>query len=92
MVVTAIGEETEMGKVARWFKVQKPNKPLSNESWKISVKTGYWYSDFIHSHFAIQAVRIFLGDSQDYTVPLVNAFMFAVAVAVAAIPEASNPS
>ena len=41
----------------------------------------------------VQVARLFLGDgSGDMTADLVNAFMFAVAVAVAAIPEALNRS
>ncbi|MGX7196201.1 cation-translocating P-type ATPase [Enterococcus olivae] len=89
MVVTAIGEETEMGKVAQLIQsAEAKQTPLQRKLEDFSKKLGIGILILSILIFAIQAVRIFLGDSQDYTVPLVNAFMFAVAVAVAAIPEA----
>ena len=89
MVVTAIGEDTEMGKVAQLIQsAEAKQTPLQRKLEDFSKKLGIGILILSILIFAIQAVRIFLGDSQDYTVPLVNAFMFAVAVAVAAIPEA----
>lgn len=89
MVVTAIGEDTEMGKVAQLIQsAEAKQTPLQRKLEDFSKKLGIGILILSILIFAIQAVRIFLGNPQDYTVPLVNAFMFAVAVAVAAIPEA----
>ena len=89
MVVTAIGEDTEMGKVAQLIQsAEAKQTPLQRKLEDFSKKLGIGILILSILIFAIQTVRIFSGDSQDYTVPLVNAFMFAVAVAVAAIPEA----
>lgn len=89
MVVTAIGEDTEMGKVAQLIQsAEAKQTPLQRKLEDLSKKLGIGILLLSILIFGIQAIRIFLGDPQDYTVPLVNAFMFAVAVAVAAIPEA----
>ena len=89
MVVTAIGEDTEMGKVAQLIQsAEAKQTPLQRKLEDFSKKLGIGILILSILIFAIRAVRIFLGNPQDYTVPLVNAFMFAVAVAVAAIPEA----
>lgn len=89
MVVTAIGEDTEMGKVAQLIQsAEAKETPLQRKLEDFSKKLGIGILLLSILIFGIQAIRIFLGNPQDYTVPLVNAFMFAVAVAVAAIPEA----
>lgn len=89
MVVTAIGEDTEMGKVAQLIQsAEAKQTPLQRKLEDFSKKLGIGILLLSILIFGIQAIRIFLGNPQDYTVPLVNAFMFAVAVAVAAIPEA----
>lgn len=89
MVVTAIGEDTEMGKVAQLIQSSEVKQtPLQRKLEDFSKKLGIGILLLSILIFGIQAIRIFLGNPQDYTVPLVNAFMFAVAVAVAAIPEA----
>lgn len=89
MVVTAIGEDTEMGKVAQLIQsAEAKQTPLQRKLEDFSKKLGIGIFLLSILIFGIQAIRIFLGNPQDYTVPLVNAFMFAVAVAVAAIPEA----
>lgn len=89
MVVTAIGEDTEMGKVAQLIQSASAKQtPLQRKLDDFSKKLGIAILLLSVLIFGIQAVRIFLGGPDDLTVPLVNAFMFAVAVAVAAIPEA----
>lgn len=89
MVVTAIGEDTEMGKIAQLIQsAEAKQTPLQRKLEDFSKKLGIGILLLSILIFGIQGIRIFLGDPQDYTVPLVNAFMFAVAVAVAAIPEA----
>ncbi|MER2064261.1 MAG: HAD-IC family P-type ATPase, partial [Alkalibacterium sp.] len=89
MVVTSTGEETEMGKVAELVQSASAKQtPLQRKLAQFSKKLGVAILLLSILIFGIQAARIFLGDTQDVTVPLLNAFMFAAAVAVAAIPEA----
>ncbi|SFC54315.1 plasma-membrane calcium-translocating P-type ATPase [Alkalibacterium subtropicum] len=89
MVVTSTGEETEMGKVAELVQSASAKQtPLQRRLADFSKKLGVAILLLSILIFGIQAARIFLGDTQDVTVPLLNAFMFAAAVAVAAIPEA----
>lgn len=88
-VVTAIGESTEMGKVAQLIQgASHKQTPLQRKLEHFSKKLGWAILLLSILIFAIQAGRIFLGNAEDITVPLLDAFMFAVAVAVAAIPEA----
>lgn len=89
LVVTEIGESTEMGKVAQLIQgASHKQTPLQRKLEHFSKKLGWAILLLSVLIFAIQAGRIFLGNTEDMTVPLLNAFMFAVAVAVAAIPEA----
>ncbi|GEK90517.1 cation-translocating P-type ATPase [Alkalibacterium kapii] len=89
MVVTSTGEKTEMGKVAELVQnASAKQTPLQRKLADFSKKLGIAILLLSVLIFGIQAARIFLGGMEDVTVPLLNAFMFAVAVAVAAIPEA----
>ncbi|MFO8069368.1 MAG: cation-translocating P-type ATPase [Alkalibacterium sp.] len=89
MVVTSVGEDTEMGKVAEMLQnVAAKQTPLQRKLEHFSKKLGIAILLLSVLIFGIQAARIFLGDTQDVAIPLLNAFMFAAAVAVAAIPEA----
>ncbi|MGO1356004.1 cation-translocating P-type ATPase [Alkalibacterium gilvum] len=89
MVVTSTGEKTEMGKVAELVQnASAKQTPLQRKLAQFSKKLGIAILLLSVLIFGIQAARIFLGGMEDVTVPLLNAFMFAVAVAVAAIPEA----
>ena len=89
MVVTSTGEKTEMGKVAELVQnASAKQTPLQRQLAQFSKKLGIFILLLSVVIFGIQAARILLGDAQDVTVPLLNAFMFAAAVAVAAIPEA----
>lgn len=88
-LTTATGEDTEMGKVARLIQSASTKQtPLQKKLEDFSKKLGWAILLLSIIIFSIQAGRIFLGNTDDMTVPLINAFMFAVAVAVAAIPEA----
>lgn len=88
-VVTGIGSETEMGKVAKLIQnATSKQTPLQRKLEVFSKKLGFVILGLSILIFGIQAARIFLGGTQDIQIPLLNAFMFAVAVAVAAIPEA----
>lgn len=89
LLVTEIGETTEMGKVAQLIQgASHKQTPLQRKLEHFSKKLGWAILLLSVLIFAIQAGRIFLGNTEDVTVPFLNAFMFAVAVAVAAIPEA----
>jgi len=89
MAVTEIGEDTEMGKVAQLIQSASAKQtPLQRKLEAFSKKLGLGILILSILIFAVQAVRIFLGNPDDIYVPLLNAFMFAIAVAVAAIPEA----
>ncbi|MFC6463743.1 cation-translocating P-type ATPase [Marinilactibacillus sp. GCM10026970] len=88
-VVTGIGSETEMGKVAKLIQnATSKQTPLQRKLEVFSKKLGFVILGLSILIFGIQAARIFLGGTEDIQIPLLNAFMFAVAVAVAAIPEA----
>ncbi|MCC5896166.1 MAG: calcium-translocating P-type ATPase, PMCA-type [Alkalibacterium sp.] len=89
LIVTEIGQSTEMGKVAQLIQSASAKQtPLQRKLEHFSKKLGWAILLLSVLIFGIQAARIFLGNTEDMTVPLLNAFMFAVAVAVAAIPEA----
>lgn len=88
-VVTGTGNKTEMGKVASLIDdASTKQTPLQRKLDSFSKKLGIGILLLSVLIFAIQAARIFFGDAADPQVELLNAFMFAVAVAVAAIPEA----
>lgn len=88
-VVTGTGNNTEMGKVASLIDdASSKQTPLQKKLDVFSKKLGIGILLLSILIFAIQAARIFFGDVTDVQTELLNAFMFAVAVAVAAIPEA----
>lgn len=88
-VVTGTGNKTEMGKVASLIDdASTKQTPLQRKLDSFSKKLGIGILLLSVLIFAIQAARIFFGEAADPQVELLNAFMFAVAVAVAAIPEA----
>lgn len=88
-VVTATGNDTEMGKVADLIhSAGAKQTPLQRKLEDFSKKLGIFILLLSVLIFGIQAVRILFGESQAVQTQLLDAFMFAVAVAVAAIPEA----
>ncbi|SFP98270.1 plasma-membrane calcium-translocating P-type ATPase [Desemzia incerta] len=88
-VVTGTGNNTEMGKVASLIDdASTKQTPLQKKLDSFSKKLGVGILLLSILIFGIQAARIFFGDVADVQTELLNAFMFAVAVAVAAIPEA----
>lgn len=89
VLITGTAENTEIGKVANLLdNAMAKQTPLQRKLDNFSKKLGVGILILSVVIFAIQAIRIFLGDSQDFSNQMVDAFMFAVAVAVAAIPEA----
>lgn len=89
-VVTETGKTTEIGKIANLLNTaEQKQTPLQRKLDAFSRKLGFWILILSGVIFLVQALRIWLGDGPvDVTTELLNALMFAVAVAVAAIPEA----
>lgn len=88
--VTATGSQTEIGQVANLLESTTESKtPLQRGLDSFSKKLSLAILVLSIIILGIQLARIFLGDaSTNLTQDIINAFMFAVAVAVAAIPEA----
>ena len=89
-IVTAIAEATEIGKIATLLETaEEKQTPLQQKLEKFSKQLGIAILILSVAIFVIQALRIFMaGADANFDVKILNAFMFAVAVAVAAIPEA----
>ncbi|MBO0488196.1 cation-translocating P-type ATPase [Vagococcus fluvialis] len=89
-IVTATGNDTEIGQVAGLLESTSEQKtPLQRGLDLFSKKLSLWILVLSIVILAVQVARIFIsGGSTDLTTDILNAFMFAVAVAVAAIPEA----
>lgn len=89
-VVTGTAEQTEIGKIADMLSTaEQKQTPLQLKLNSFSKKLGIGILILCLLIFAVQAARIWLGDSNvDTTTALLNALMFSVAIAVAAIPEA----
>jgi P-type Ca2+ transporter type 2C len=90
-VVTGTAEKTEVGKIANLISTaQQKETPLQRKLNDFSKKLGIGVLLLCVVIFAVQAVRIWFGDNAegDTTTALLNALMFSVAIAVAAIPEA----
>lgn len=89
-IVTAIGSQTEIGQVAGLLENTSEQKtPLQKGLDRFSKKLSLAILALSIVILGVQIARLFLdGGSGDMGQDLLNAFMFAVAVAVAAIPEA----
>ncbi|MBO1304657.1 cation-translocating P-type ATPase [Enterococcus sp. 669A] len=89
-VVTATGNNTAIGEVAGLLETTVEQKtPLQRGLDRFSKKLSLAILGLSLVILGVQVARIFMGGgSGDMTADLVNAFMFAIAVAVAAIPEA----
>ncbi|CAM4008512.1 cation-translocating P-type ATPase [Mesobacillus zeae] len=89
-VVTGTAEETEVGKIAHMISTaEQKETPLQRKLNDFSKKLGIGILLLCIAIFAVQAARIWLGgDDGDTTTALLEALMFSVAIAVAAIPEA----
>lgn len=88
-LVTNTGTTTEIGKVADLLNNATASAtPLQRNLDRFSKKLGIAILILSVIIFGIQTARIFIEGSSDIWPSVINAFMFAVAVAVAAIPEA----
>lgn len=90
LVVTGTALSTEIGKIAELIEsAEAKQTPLQRKLEKFSKQLGVAIILLSVIIFAIQAGRVWLSnDAVDTTEAILNALMFAVAVAVAAIPEA----
>ena len=87
-LVTATGKQAEIGKIAELIEsAGERQTPLQRRLEQFSKKLGLWILALCVLIFAIQLFRVWTagGDLQH---GMLNAFLFAVAIAVAAIPEA----
>ena len=88
-LVTSTGSETEIGQVAGLLESTTEQKtPLQRGLDRFSKKLSIAILVLSLVILGVQLLQVFLDGSTDMTQDIVNAFMFAVAVAVAAIPEA----
>ena len=88
-LVTATGSGTEIGQVAGLLESTTEQKtPLQRGLDLFSKKLSLAILILSLVILGVQLMRVFLDGSADVTQDIMNAFMFAVAVAVAAIPEA----
>ena len=90
MVITGTALQTEIGKIAELIEnAEAKETPLQRKLESFSKKLGFFILGLSILIFAIEAGRVWLTEGTENIGPsLVNALMFAVAVAVAAIPEA----
>ncbi len=89
-VVTKTGKDTEIGKIANMLNTaEQKQTPLQRKLDAFSKKLGIGIILLSIGIFIVQAARIwFGGQPADLTEELLEALVFAVAVAVAAVPEA----
>ncbi|MGF6352381.1 Ca2+-transporting ATPase [Paenibacillus sp. 4624] len=90
IVITGTALKTEIGKIAELIdNAEAKETPLQRKLESFSKKLGFFILGLSILIFAIEAGRVWLTEGSENIGPsLVNALMFAVAVAVAAIPEA----
>lgn len=88
-LVSKTGKDTEIGQVADLLEnATNAATPLQRNLDKFSQKLGLAILGLSILIFVIQIARIFIEGDPNILPSVMNAFMFAVAVAVAAIPEA----
>ena len=89
-VVTAIAEQTEIGKIAQMLETAEAKQtPLQQKLEKFGKQLGWVILALCALIFAVQILRLFTtNQTADMQKAILDSFMFAVAVAVAAIPEA----
>lgn len=89
-VVTAIAEQTEIGKIAQMLETAEAKQtPLQQKLEKFGKQLGWAILALCALIFAVQILRLFTtNQTADMQKAILDSFMFAVAVAVAAIPEA----
>ncbi|MCT0078409.1 cation-translocating P-type ATPase [Lactococcus lactis] len=89
-LVTAIAEQTEIGKIAQMLETAEAKQtPLQQKLEKFGKQLGWAILALCALIFAVQILRLFTtNQTANMQKAVLDSFMFAVAVAVAAIPEA----
>ncbi|TRW76650.1 cation-translocating P-type ATPase [Lactococcus lactis] len=89
-LVTAIAEQTEIGKIAQMLETAEAKQtPLQQKLEKFGKQLGWAILALCALIFAVQILRLFTtNQTADMQKAVLDSFMFAVAVAIAAIPEA----
>ena len=88
VLVTAIGREAEIGKIAVLLEsAEERQTPLQRRLEHFSKRLGLWILGLCILIFLVEAVRTVQAGG-DLQAGILSALMFAIAVAVAAIPEA----
>ena len=89
-LVTAIAEQTEIGKIAQMLETAEAKQtPLQQKLEKFGKQLGWVILALCALIFAVQILRLFTtNQTADMQKAVLDSFIFAVAVAVAAIPEA----
>jgi calcium-translocating P-type ATPase len=89
-LVTATAEQTEIGKIAQMLETAEAKQtPLQQKLEKFGKQLGWAILALCALIFAVQILRLFTtNQTADMQKAVLDSFMFAVAVAVAAIPEA----
>ena len=89
-LVTAIAEQTEIGKIAQMLETAEAKQtPLQQKLEKFGKQLGWVILALCALIFAVQILRLFTtNQTADMQKAVLDSFMFAVVVAVAAIPEA----
>lgn len=89
-LVTAIAEQTEIGKIAQMLETAEAKQtPLQQKLEKFGKQLGWAILALCALIFAVQILRLFTtNQTADMQKAVLDSFIFAVAVAVAAIPEA----
>lgn len=89
-LVSAIAEQTEIGKIAQMLETAEAKQtPLQQKLEKFGKQLGWAILALCALIFAVQILRLFTtNQTADMQKAVLDSFMFAVAVAVAAIPEA----
>lgn len=89
-LVTAIAEQTEIGKIAQMLETAEAKQtPLQQKLEKFGKQLGWAILALCALIFSVQILRLFTtNQTTDMQKAVLDSFMFAVAVAVAAIPEA----
>ena len=89
-LVTAIAEQTEIGKIAQMLETAEAKQtPLQQKLEKFGKQLGWAILALCALIFSVQILRLFTtNQTADMQKAVLDSFMFAVAVAVAAIPEA----
>lgn len=88
-VITKIGQETEIGKISKVLnEIEEKKTNLEKNLLVFSKKLGFYIILISSLIFLVQSLKIIFLDKTNFLNSILEVFIFAVALAVAAIPEA----